>query len=427
MIFGDFMMGARSRLLGPSIPFRFFGAAVFFQFAAWVLIVVYADEMPGFQGGPGEMLAALHLVTLGVAVMTAMGAAFQILPAVTKRPLRSVVACKATFWLFFPGVLALTHGMGHQQLWAMEIGGGLVACGILLFAGLVADNLRQVGDMKVVTDHLWVALTCLLLLAVFGLSLVADFDYGILPDHLGVALAHAVVAAYGFMGMLALGFSFILIPLFGLSAPADERNGRRAAWVITGGLSLTVVALLVGNSPLLFAGAALGVAGLGLHLRVMAKVMKSRMREALGDSFVLIRLGWVLLPVSVGFGLTAAAGVAVDRTGPLFGFILVFGWLLSFLMGVLQRIMPFLASMHTVRPGAKPILVSSLTPARPLRVHMIGHLGAVLLVAVGLACDSGLAVRLGAFSGLIGSLGFATFFANMIWKLWRHHTKGRKC
>ncbi|HXP97462.1 MAG TPA: hypothetical protein VN809_12170, partial [Telmatospirillum sp.] len=236
MIFGDFMMGARSRLLPPSIPFRFFGAAVFFQIAAWGLIAVYAEELPGYLGGPGEMLAALHLVTLGVALMTAMGASFQLLPVVTKKPLHSVGACKVTYWLFLPGVLMLTHGMGHQQLWAMEGGGTLAVVGIFLFAGLVIDNLRQMSDLRVVTDHVWVAIASLLLLAVLGLTLLADFRAGFLSDHVAVAMAHAVVAAYGFMGMLALGFSFLLIPLFGLSSPPDETNGRSAAYVITAGL-----------------------------------------------------------------------------------------------------------------------------------------------------------------------------------------------
>lgn len=420
MIFGDFMLGAKSRLLPPSVPFRFFGAAVLFQLAAWVLIAIYAEELPGFLGGPGPMLAALHLVTLGVALMTAMGAAFQLLPVATKRPIRSVAACKLTFWLTLPGVVLLTHGMGHQQLWAMEGGGLLTVAGIILFGLLLADNLRQVRDMRVVTDHAWTALASLPLLAIFGLSLVFDFDDGFLSDHGAVALAHAVVAAYGFMGMLALGFSFILIPLFGLSAPPDERNGRRAAWIIAFGLVLAVAGLLGQSGISLIFGAAVGLLGLGLHLWVMAKVMKSRMRKALGDSFLLIRLGWVLLPVSVVLGLAAAQGWAVDRTGPLFGFLLVFGWLLSFLIGVLQRIMPFLASMHSVRPGLKPILVSVLTPARPLRLHLIGHLAALASVGAGLVFGSELAVRIGALAGVVGALGFAAFAGKMGWRLWRH-------
>lgn len=422
MMFGDFMLGAKSRLLPPSAVFPFFGAAVFFQVAGWGLLTVFADELPGFLGGPGEVLAALHLITLGVAVMTAMGAAFQLLPVATKKPLRSVAACRITFWLFLPGVFALTHGMGHQQIWVMEIGGTLAVCGILLFAALVADNLRQVSDMRVVTDHAWVAIASLVLLATFGLALVTDFDFGFLPDHAALAISHAVIAAYGFMGMLALGFSFILIPLFGLSSPPDTRLGRWAGAVVTLALIMAPVGMLAGLPTLVLAGGVVGLIGLALHLSVMAKVMKSRMRKTLGDPFILIRTGWVLLPVSVLIGLFAAAGMAVDRTGPLFGFVLVFGWLLSFLMGVLQRIMPFLASMHSVRPGVKPILVSALIADKPLRVHMACHLAALALVAVGIAADSGLTVRVGAALGTIGALAFAVF-AGRLWQKLSAHLK----
>ena len=73
--------------------------------------------------------------------------------------------------------------------------------------------------------------------------------------HLSRATAlalHAAFAAYGFMGMLALGLSYILVPMFALApAPAE-----RPAWA-----SLAVAAL-----GLLFAGiAALDIATTALR------------------------------------------------------------------------------------------------------------------------------------------------------------------
>ena len=423
-MFGDFMMGARSRLLSPSVPFRFFAAAAFLQLPAWAVLALFAPDAPGFMGGMGHVLTSLHLVTLGVLTMTAMGASFQLLPVATKRPVRSVTACKAVFWLFLPGVLALVHGMGHQDQVILAIGGGCVVTAIALYAALLADNLRRVSDMRVVTDHAWIALGALLLLAGLGGALIADFAWGFLPDHRGIAIAHGVVAGYGFMGMLLMGFSFVLIPLFGLSQPPDATLGRRSAWIGAAAVLAAMAGLAHGLPFLVFLGGFLGLISAALHLRAIAKLMKTRMKKSLGDSFILIRLAWVLFPASIVVGLLAFAGVVSDRTGPLFGFLLIFGWLLTFLMGVMQRILPFLASMHSVKKGCKPVLVSALTANRPLRVHLVCHCLALILVSAGLASAQPALIRAGAVVGFIGAAAFL-LFAVLVWRRLSLHLKTR--
>ncbi|MCV0429382.1 MAG: hypothetical protein K5905_28375, partial [Roseibium sp.] len=84
---GSFLGGAQDRLLPASIPFRFFLAACLFQVLAWAVLLLAADDLAGYRGGPGLVLAAIHLATLGVLAMTAIGASYQLLPVVTRRPL----------------------------------------------------------------------------------------------------------------------------------------------------------------------------------------------------------------------------------------------------------------------------------------------------------------------------------------------------
>jgi len=107
---GMILMGAQSRLLPPSVPFRFFAAAVAFQGVAWGLIALDADQVPHFLGGPAFILAGIHALTLGVLVMTAIGASFQILPVVTGQSLAALWPCRLTFWLYAPGTALLVFG-----------------------------------------------------------------------------------------------------------------------------------------------------------------------------------------------------------------------------------------------------------------------------------------------------------------------------
>jgi hypothetical protein len=49
----SFLGGARSRLLPASLPFRYFAAAAGFHVLAWLVLLIAADELTAFTGGPG--------------------------------------------------------------------------------------------------------------------------------------------------------------------------------------------------------------------------------------------------------------------------------------------------------------------------------------------------------------------------------------
>lgn len=418
---GSFMMGAQDRLLPPSVPYRFFAAATVFHVLGWAaLLAADPAEALGFRGGEGLVLAALHLITLGVLAMSAMGAGIQLLPVATRRRLGPVWACKLMFWLFTPGVASLALGFAWSSTPARHLGATLAAAGLAIFGGLVAANLRQVDDLPGVTRHAWLAVASLLVLAVLGLVLVADFGLGFLPDRAGVAAAHAVLAGYGFMGMLAMGFSTVLIPMFVLGQPVPDAVGRKTSALAGAALALGATGAWLGLGWLQAVAVVAGAAALGLHLRAVRTTVKSRMRKKLEPFFRTVVLGWALQVASLAAALALALGAPADPVATLWAFLMVFGWLLTFVLGILQRIMPFLASMHSSGVGGKPVLLSALVAEMPLKIHLACHAGALALIALAVVAGQAWAMRLGAAAGLAGSLSFATF-AVLVLKRYRAH------
>src|ERR1039457_6732305 len=306
---GAFIAGAASRLLPPSIPFRFFGAAVAYHLLAWIALFAGAQGVPRFAGGLGCPLAALHLLTLGVLAMSAIGATLQLLPVATRQPVRSKRWPAMIWWLYTPGVAAVALGMGMPS--PRLLAGGAVAVVTALggYALLLARNLVGARGMPVIVAHGWAALGSLIVVLATALSLACAY-LGFPGFERGMALSlHAAFAAYGFMGLLALGLSSLLVPLFALSAAPDERR----AWV---SLTLAVIALLlsaaassgVAQQPLRMAAIGAGALAVALHLRLMSVALKTGMRRELGRSFTLVRIAWALLVAS----LVAALGVAMD-------------------------------------------------------------------------------------------------------------------
>ena len=409
-----FLAGAKSRLLPASIPFRFFATAAVFHVLMWLVLLAWTNEATSFRGGPGPTLAVVHILVLGVLTTTAIGASAQLLPVATRHALAAVWPIKLVFWLTVPGIAALIVGMYAANPEIIIPAAIVTVVGLLLYAGLLADNLRRAGNLAVVAAYGWAALVALMLLVGLGLLLALDYEIGVLPNHAAAALAHMILGGFGFMGLLVLGFSHVLVPMFALAAAPPNRPSFIAFALATAGVAIGSIGALADSMPTLTAAALIGLGAAVLHLWLMSRVLKSGMRKRLGQSFLLIRTAWILLPATLLIGLAALYGLAGSNGPTLFGFLLIAGWLLTFLLGILQRILPFLASMHANRTaGAAPPLLSELAASAPLKLHAVCHGIALAVLSLAIAVDSTWLTRAGSAVGLVGAVAFAWFTASV--------------
>jgi len=405
-----FLGGAKSRLLPASIPFRFFATAAIFHILMWLALLAWANEAMSFRGGPGPTLAAIHISVLGVLTTTAIGASAQLLPVATRHTLAAVWPIKLIFWLTVPGIAALILGMYSADLKILIPAAITTAVGLLVYAGLLADNLRRAGNLPIVAAYGWAALVALVLLIGLGLALASNYAIVALPNHGAVALAHMILGGFGFMGLLVLGFSHVLVPMFALAAAPPKRPSFIAFALATVGVAFGAIGALIESTPVLTAAALTGLGAVAIHLWLMLRVLKSGMRKRLGHSFVLVRTAWALLPATLLIGLAALYDLAGSNGPALFGFLLIVGWLLTFLLGILQRIMPFLASMHaSPSAGTGPPLLSELAASAPLKLHAGCHGTALAMLSLAIAADSTWLARAGCAVGLIGAVAFTWF------------------
>lgn len=410
--------GAQSRLLPVSVPMRYFGAAVAFQVAAWALLLAEPGALTEFAGGLGPVFGALHLLTLGVLAMSAVGASLQMLPVATRQPVRSVAAAKWIWWLFAPGTLAFAAAAADYRPQLMAWGAFAVFAALLLYCWLLFANLRGARGMPAIRAYGWAALACLVGMLALGMAIVEHYARGVALDRAAFALAHLVLASYGFMGLLALGFSCFMLPMFALAPPPSERTARIVLGLAAVAIVLGLAASASGRNPwLLGAACLLGLAAAIAHVVMIEQSLRERLRPPLGAAFVLVRVSWACLFVSLPVG----AGVAFDALPPrflaLFGVLLIPGWLVTFLLAVMQKIVPFLASVHAGTAGHGSALVSSMTPERTLVAHRALHLAALGLLVVGVGAQSVALVRLALVLGLAAAVTFAVFFIAVLLRL----------
>ncbi len=405
---------ARACLLPERVPLRFFGAAVLFHILAWAALVAVAADLPSFAGGPGPVLAGVHVLTIGVLLMTAMGVSFQMLPVALGRPAPPAGVCSAVFVLLIAAAAAMVTGFALYEVRLMQTGTGLAVAAVLVHAALIARIVAGARALPLVAAAVWIAVASLAGAIGLAVMMVSGWGLELLPDHARTALAHAVLAAFGFMGMLAIGLSDIVVPLFAMAFVTDHRWSGAAVGLAAAALGLAVAGILAAVDALVVAAIIGGLAAATCHGVAMARMLAERMRRRLGEEFILIRASWFLFPLP----MLVAGGLVLNilpESGPaLFGFTLLYGWLLTLLLGVLQRIVPLLASMHAVRGGGTAIPPSRLVSARPLQVHRWCHLAALAVVAVGIALEFPDLIRAGALVGLLGALAFLAFTVAVI-------------
>jgi hypothetical protein len=430
---GAFLGGAKGRLLPASIPLRFFGAATAFHLLAWIALGVGALQGASFGGGLGWPLAALHLATLGVLAMTALGAGAQLLPVATRRPAPGYRLLAAIWWLYTPGVALLALGMGFARLALLAAGAAMVALALVAWLVLMLGNLLGARGMPGVVAHGWGAMVSLALVLASALALVATWLGWPSPSRDTLLALHILFAPYGFMGLLALGLSYILVPMFALAdAPAERRQlasfGLAAAAIVLSALAAPGVLGDGGSAPLglgpvsgpvsvpvaLHVAALLcAAAAITLHLRMMRTALRGGMRRELGRSFTLVRIAWGGLAASLVLALALVLDAPVPQLGALFALCVIGLWLLSFALGILQRILPFLAAMHG-GSGRRARTPSALTHDVALRVHFICHLSALGLLALAIGAELAWLALLAAVVGALGASAFGVFYVVLL-------------
>jgi hypothetical protein len=314
------------------------------------------------------------------------------------------------WWLYTPGVAVIALAMAIGEPGWLAGGAFVAALALSGYAVLLARNLVGAKGMPVVVAHGWAALASLGVVLASALSLVSAYLGHPLFERSTGVLLHVSFAAYGFMGMLVLGFSYILVPMFALAdAPAARAAFGSCACVGVALLLAGAAALGVATPRVLAAAVVCGAVGFGWHLRLMFTALRTGMRRQLGKSFVLVRVGWGGIAASLVAALGLALDAPVPRLGALFGVLLI-GGLMSFLLGILSRIVPFLASMHASTGKRALPMPSALTAQRPLDVHFACHLAACALLIGAVVADSAWLARTAAVLGAVGAAAFGLFF-----------------
>lgn len=386
------MQGLLSLEQAPPIsaPLRFFLTAPLFGMLAGGLLWYSGPELFASRWTPGA-LALTHLLTAGFILQAVLGALQQLLPVVAganiarPRLIAGVVHSSVT-----AGALLLVAAFLLQRptlfvsaalLLGIGVGTFIVAAALALHAAPISSPISAGLGLALLALGVTVTVGLLLALALVGsLSLP-------LPQLINIHLG------WGFVGWgctLIGAVAFVVVPMFQQTPAYPAWFGRGFGLTVTGLVALWTLAELSGwnqAAGLISVGVALMAAVLAITTLNQQRRSKRAKPDATGR---LWQLGMSSALTACALWLAALALPSVSQWSDwplLFGTLVLLGGFTSIIVGMLNKIVPFLVWLHLQHRAQGRLLAPNMKKVlaqRQIDGQALAHLGAfgLLLAAV---------------------------------------------
>lgn len=368
-----------------SVPLRFFLTAPLFGAAA--AIVALAD-------GPGlllsrwhpTLLVVTHLLTLGVLTMVMLGALMQMLPVLAGIPVRRPVAVAAVVHVFLVvGTIALALSFVSSSTGLRAVGLITLGIGVGVFFAIAAESLVRAAANPSVTA-MRLALLGFAVLTLLGLYIGSPW----VRTHASVTArltdTHLLWGLVGWVTLLIIGVAYQVVPMFLLTRayPAWLRRGLVpavfAALILWSGAAVATPAFAADVEV----GCALFiVAALALFAVVTLRLQTARQRRLPDATVRFWFLAMASLLACAGLWGVRSISLMTDARSPLLiGAWMIIGFAGSAIIGMLYKIVPFLAWLHLqARLQSAAPHMKEFLPDAPALAHAWLH-GVTLVLLV---------------------------------------------
>ena len=368
------------------VPLRFFLSAPLFAMITALLLLWRGPDLLSSRWNP-ELLGATHLLTLGYMGLVMLGAILQMLPVVAGAPmLRPVPAAAIVHTLGTTGIILLSTGLIFTQPFALKIAMVMLGTALLLFAALVVITLRRSLPQNLTARAMRLSILMLAATVLLGLTLLSNHAFGWwLQEREMLTNLHLTWGLLGWVGLLVVGVAYQVVPMFQLT---PHYPAKLTPWLVP-----LLFILLLGLVP------AIQLPRLRMVLEVLLATgfaifalttlwLQSKRRRKLPDvTLNFWRGGMVSLLLAIVLWFAAQIIPAVEDAQNyelLLGMLMIVGFAMSVINGMLYKIVPFLVWFHLQsRRGANgPSVpnVREILPESRTRPQMRLHFAALCLL-----------------------------------------------
>ena len=318
------------------LPLAYFVTGLLGLLGGLVDLAWHRQQFLTLQPGSPGMLSTTHFYTLGFLTMVMMGALYQLVPVVMNTRIASVRAGFLQYGVYVAGVAILIDGMAAMRPPRVLAGGSLVIVAVTIFVANLAQSVRRAKSWTISSYFVMTGLGYLGLTVTMGWLLALNLAHPIFPNDRELYL-HLALGVVGWFTLTIVGVSYKLVPMFVLSH-GHLRWGWWTLGLFNGAILSVAMGIWLGNVFYLTA-AFLGLLAVAGYLADLGRMWHDRTRRQLDPALVLALSG----PFSLVIILAMAGGAMGNgELWPAVIYLVFNGWLSLTVMGLLQKIVPFL-------------------------------------------------------------------------------------
>jgi hypothetical protein len=328
------------------LPFSFIFFSLLALILSQIILIANGQLMASGSFRIPAIWSAAHLLILGWALMTAMGAMYQLVPVAF---LTKIWSEKFGFFQF--GVTAIGIAFFAAMLyWSPQnaiIPGILTFLGILMFIFQMAMTLMKQSKASILTAFVGTALICLFITIAMGLTLIYCLKTGAgATSYQSFFKTHLLMGVTGWFTLLIFGFSYKMVPMFSLAHGFPMVQARYVYGFYVSGLIITGLSFFIEESFLVKLGFFLLLVGFSTFTYHISIIIKKRLKKKLDKPF-----SFALIAILFGNLIHLTAFILLwtnnfqDFIGPIiYSYLLL--WIVLSILGYLYKIVPFLWWTH---------------------------------------------------------------------------------
>ncbi|MEW6551327.1 MAG: hypothetical protein AB1389_04275 [Campylobacterota bacterium] len=322
----------------------------------------------------GYSYVYFHFITIGFFGFVMIGALFQMFPVMIGVGVKNVIP---TFYTVFSSLLlglsSFYLGYIFDNHTLMAFAGVFLISGFLSFCAVFLHSLfKSSANYDATSVAMAIALIFLAIGTIFGASILAQYY---IIQHLTFNIQHSLhinTLFFGTIFILIMGISFKIIPMFWVAKeypPYCKQFILPLATALTAIFILTKLLWIDIDDKIYYALFALPLLA---FYSISIRRLKNRKRKLKDYSVYFLYIG-----LGLGFigALLLLAQNFITVSSHIFLTLFGFGCVLSFIFGLLYKIVPFLCWFHLTSKGLFDIpTIKEFVEEKYIKAHFIVHI-----------------------------------------------------
>lgn len=327
-----------------SAPLRFYLTAPLFAIIAGFLIL-FSDTTVLMSRYSIDSIIITHALTIGFLSFIMLGSLSQMLPVLAGVVIPKVdVVTKASHGLLVLGTVFMLLGLSYDNSLFNTISILGLGTGFLIIIGVISIAIAKVQNFTATVKAMATSLFFVFFIVLMGLFLLYSYiDDSYVYLRPLIANIHSVWAIFGFGGILIIGVSFQVLPMFYVAPKFKQFCKKKVVLLISIGLFMWLGLNLFYDSYSLVAKAWIALFFWAFATTVWKKL--SARRRPISDttvwywrsSSIFLTLGSFLWIFDEYFKNEYIVMVAILIGG---------GFIMSIMIGMLYKVIPFLVWFH---------------------------------------------------------------------------------